>query len=440
MDARLFHEFLGQSMVGTITIAIGVIYLLLDHRVRANVGIGCFWVFAGIAVITTPLVAGQVDPHHVRVVERLHVLLEAGAVVSVCFYLTGLVATAEASPGARRLVTGTAWVGGIGAGLFAVLGMTLTATRLNDFSLALHSSHALARPGFWVFGSLWIGMTILFFAAWITLARQRLDAGERARAVCYAVAGPFATFATFLPVRLALVSFVVAVIISLVGVFRYFLVQGERAAFLSRFLSPQVADLVRLRGLAEVMQPQEIELSVVCLDFRGFTSYAEAVPSQAVIELISDYHEAIATAVAQYDGMVKDYAGDGILILVGAPIPRQDHAVAAVSLARAAMDSAREVTGRWATGPHPLGIGIGVASGRVTVGAIGDAARMEYTAVGTAVNVAARLCSAAEDGVILLDQCTAHAVDRAGCEERGELALKGMSVPVTVYATTQVGG
>jgi class 3 adenylate cyclase len=224
-------------------------------------------------------------------------------------------------------------------------------------------------------------------------------------------------------------------ICGLAGTFRYLLVQGERVAFLSRFLSPQVAELVRMRGLTEVMQPQEVDLSVVCVDFRGFTSYAEAVPSRAVIDLISDYHEAIAEAVAEHDGMVKDYAGDGILILVGAPIPRQDHAAAAVSMARTAMEAAHAVTDRWATGPHPLGVGIGVATGRVTVGAIGDTARMDYTAVGTAMNGAARLGGAAEDGAILIDEPTAKAVTgMKGVDFRSELDLKGMSTPIAVYS------
>src|SRR5205085_11467804 len=93
--------------------------------------------------------------------------------------------------------------------------------------------------------------------------------------------------------------------------------------------------------------------------------------------------------------------------------------------------AAQQVIDRWATGPHPLGVGIGVASGRVTVGAIGDTAQMEYTAVGTAVNLAARLCSAAEDGAILVDR--AFSGSAGTCEPRGEITLKGLSRPTPVF-------
>jgi class 3 adenylate cyclase len=435
MDDRIFDEFIGQTMIGLVSIAVGVIFLAFDHRTRGSVALCCFWTLAGVAVITTPLVAGQVDPDHVRLVERLHVLLEAGAVVSVCVYIEDLAATADASRRARIVVTAIARVAAGASVVFAALGATLTATRLNDFSLALHGTHALERSGFWLFGSFWIFLGVAFIIAWVIMARQRIDPGERGRAIMYGAAVPFTTSATFLAPRGAIVAFTIGMICGLAGTFRYLLVQGERVAFLSRFLSPQVAELVRMRGLTEVMQPQEVDLSVVCVDFRGFTSYAEAVPSRAVIDLISDYHEAIAEAVAEHDGMVKDYAGDGILILVGAPIPRQDHAAAAVSMARTAMEAAHAVTDRWATGPHPLGVGIGVATGRVTVGAIGDTARMDYTAVGTAMNVAARLCGAAEDGAILIDEPTAKAVTgMKGVDFRSELDLKGMSTPIAVYS------
>jgi len=82
--------------------------------------------------------------------------------------------------------------------------------------------------------------------------------------------------------------------------------------------------------------------------------------------------------------------------------------------------------------PHPLGIGVGVATGRVTVGAIGSTTRMEYTAVGTPVNLAARLCSAAEAGEILVDERTGAAAPD-DLEPRGAITLKGLSSPVTTY-------
>ena len=84
--------------------------------------------------------------------------------------------------------------------------------------------------------------------------------------------------------------------------------------------------------------------------------------------------------------------------------------------------------------PHPLGLGIGVSSGKVTVGAIGTSARMEYTAVGMAVNLAARLCAAAVDGEILLDHRTVELASAEGVTPRGSMQVKGLAAAQAVYA------
>ena len=367
-----------------------------------------------------------------RLVERLHVLLETCATVLSALYLKGLASTSNPSPRATAYFAFAVRATYVVAGAFVALGMTATATRLNDFSLALDGPDALRQPGFWLFASLWLAVTPLYAVGWIVLSRQQIDPGERGRAIALACAVPLIVSATFLAPRLALLSFTVVIVLALYGQFRFLVAQGEQAAFLSRFLSPQVTELVRLRGLASVTNPQELDLSVVCIDFRGFTSYTEAIPTQAVIDLINDYHEAIGEVVARHDGMIKDYAGDGILILIGAPIGRLDHAVTALALARDALEAARVVTARWATVPHPLGVGIGVASGRVTVGAIGDVARMDYTAVGTPVNLASRLCSVADDGRILLDERVA-ATANGSVRPRGEVTLKGLSTACLVF-------
>jgi adenylate cyclase len=226
----------------------------------------------------------------------------------------------------------------------------------------------------------------------------------------------------------------ITLVIGVYGQFRYFVAQGERGAFLSRFLSAQVAETVRIDGLASVMQPGEREVTVIACDLRGFTAYAEAVPSQAVIDLLGEYYDAVGLAVAEIGGTVKDYAGDGVLMLIGAPLPRPDHAAAGLRLAVLLHATIRPVLAHWSTGPHPLGVGIGVASGTVTAGAVGSSSRMEYTAVGTAVNVAARLCAAAADGETLVDQATVELAGVDGLTSRGNMSIKGLAAEHMVYA------
>jgi class 3 adenylate cyclase len=211
-------------------------------------------------------------------------------------------------------------------------------------------------------------------------------------------------------------------------------VQGERAAFLSRFLSSEVAESVRLEGLASVMEPGERDVTVVACDLRGFTAYAEAVPSQAVIDLLAEYYDAVGRAVAEVHGTVKDYAGDGVLMVVGAPLPQPDHATLGLDLARRLHAVVEPVLRHWSTGPHPLGMGVGVASGPVTAGALGSSTRMEYTVVGTPVNLAARLCSAAQHGETLVASSTVALAGTDGLEARAPMAIKGLAADQTVYA------
>jgi adenylate cyclase len=236
-----------------------------------------------------------------------------------------------------------------------------------------------------------------------------------------------------LPLTASLVVNVLVILVGLYGQFRYFVMQGERGAFLGRFLSTQVAELVRNDGLAAVMEPGEREVTVVACDLRGFTSYAEAVPSQAVIDLLNEYYEAVGVAVAEVAGTVKDYAGDGVLVIIGAPVARDDHATAGLALARRLHEVVTPVRKHWGTGPHPLGLGIGVASGLVAVGAVGSSSRLEYTAVGTAVNLGSRLCSAAGEGETLVDQSTVDLTGVDGLSSRGSMPIKGLSADHAVY-------
>src|SRR4029079_10154351 len=102
-------------------------------------------------------------------------------------------------------------------------------------------------------------------------------------------------------------------------------------------------------------------------------------------------------------GTIKDQAGDGVLMLVGAPVAFDDHARRALEMAQRIRESGVAITSLWSEADLRRGVGVGVASGYVTVGVIGAASRLEYTAVGPAVNLAARLCSEALHGAILVD-------------------------------------
>ncbi len=292
-------------------------------------------------------------------------------------------------------------------------------------------------PEFWLFAMpLTLSLALGLFSTLMMLNR-RPDRAEVTRLIAFAIAAPFMASGVVLPNNMAPVATAIGLLIFLVGGVQYHVTQGRRAQFMSKFLSPQVAELVGRRGLKSATDEQTLELSVVCCDLRGFTAFTAATSSQKVMHILREYYDAVGAAATESGGTIKDQAGDGVLILVGAPIPMPDHAQRALRLAARIRESGMEITARWSDADLTLGVGVGVASGYVTVGVIGAASRLEYTAVGPAVNLASRLCAEAAHGEVLVDPRT---IELLGEEVRrpelrlGEsLRLKGFQQPVQSY-------
>lgn len=318
-----------------------------------------------------------------------------------------------------------------------VLAVSFPVERITEFIVCLGKPFGCERPGFWKFSIPWTLFFAAMFAGATILFSQRIDPAERVRAVALAVAVPFFGGIPNLPAGYNACSGMLGILILATGLIRYHSMLGERAQFLSRFLSPEVDKLVRYRGLDQVMRPKSLEITAVSCDLRGFTRLSQLLASDQVVRLLNEYYDAVGKAVAEFGGTIKDYAGDGVLILVGAPLQMDDHAVKGVALAKRLQEVAHDVVGHWAGPEMQLGFGVGVASGTVTVGAIGTT-RMEYTAVGPAVNMAARLCAQAKDGEILLHARTAELVGTAGMESRGVQPFKGMAETehFVVFGTT----
>jgi len=196
------------------------------------------------------------------------------------------------------------------------------------------------------------------------------------------------------------------------------------------------------RGIARfgrAPQPAHLrrhELSVVACDLRGFTRFSASVTPETVVELLRDYYGSIGEAVAAFRGTIKDHAGDGTLALVGASRPTRDHAARAIAMAIEIARLGDELRASWREAGFDIGVGVGVASGEVTVGTIVAGSRLESVAVGRAVNLAARLCARARAGQILVDE---HTVELLQTEERRRLErieaaeLKGFPRPVPIF-------
>jgi class 3 adenylate cyclase len=138
--------------------------------------------------------------------------------------------------------------------------------------------------------------------------------------------------------------------------------------------------------------------------------------------------------IVAHEGTLERFAGDGMMVFFNDPVPVADGPERAVRMALAMRARARELGARWKKRGHELDIGFGVAQGFATIGAIGFEGRLDYGAIGTVTNLAARLCGAATHGQILVSQRLLGAVEAvADAEPIGEFPFKGFSKPVPTF-------
>jgi adenylate cyclase len=218
------------------------------------------------------------------------------------------------------------------------------------------------------------------------------------------------------------------------------LAELERTGKLRRFLAPQLADLIIAQGDESILESHRREIVVVFCDLRGFTAFAERAEPEEVMALLRDYHTTLGPIVARFEGTLDHYSGDGIMVFFNDPLPTLDPAKRAIEMAVAMREAAAEVVKAWRRRGHDIGFGAGISQGYATLGQIGFAERMDYTAIGTVTNLAARLCGEAKDGQILISQRVATAVeDATSLEKIGQLSLKGLSQAVAVYNVVDTG-
>jgi class 3 adenylate cyclase len=203
---------------------------------------------------------------------------------------------------------------------------------------------------------------------------------------------------------------------------------------LSRFLSPQVADLISSRDGEQLLAGHRAYISCLFFDLRGFTAFAETAAPEELLDVLRDYHAALGELIAEYGGTLEHFAGDGVMVFFNDPLPLADHELQAVRLALAAQERLAELSERWRKRGVELGLGVGIEAGHATLGRIGFEGRYDYGALGPVTNLASRLSSAAEAGQILIGQRVYAAVDEAvETASAGNLELKGFARPVAAY-------
>ena len=213
--------------------------------------------------------------------------------------------------------------------------------------------------------------------------------------------------------------------------------QVERLGRLKRFFSPSVVDLLLSEGSEDPLKTHRREIAAMFLDLRGYTSFTETSDPEDVMGVIGEYHEAMGQLVMAHGGTLERFAGDGMMIFFNDPVRVDNPAGIAVRMAIAMQERFARLACQWHKQGYDLAMGIGVAQGYATIGAIGFEGRRDYGVIGTVTNLAARLCAEAAGGQILVSQrVQGFVADFAKADPIGEIALKGFHRPVAAYAVT----
>jgi adenylate cyclase len=211
----------------------------------------------------------------------------------------------------------------------------------------------------------------------------------------------------------------------------------------SGYISRQVMDAIIVKGEMPALHGERRRVTVLFSDIRGFTSIAEVMRPEQVVELLSEFFDRMVDVVLHHEGTIDKFLGDGMMVIFGAPQDdayQEEHAVAAACEMQKEL---KLLCAKWeAEGRASLKMGIGINSGLAIVGNIGSADRMEYTAIGDTVNMAARLESATKElGVeIIVSEQTYSAVRPLfRWRSAGEITLRGRSESVRAYTLDEEG-
>jgi class 3 adenylate cyclase len=209
--------------------------------------------------------------------------------------------------------------------------------------------------------------------------------------------------------------------------------QNDRLARLKRYVSPQIAASILEGADDTAFQSHRREITVLFVDLRGFTAFADLAQPEEVMNLLREYHAEIGHIIFRFGGTIEHFAGDGIMVFFNDPMPCEDHRERAVRTALEIREKARELRSRWLKKGYDVDVGLGIATGYATLGNIGFEGRVDYGAIGNVTILSARLCAEAAGGQILADPKSLSEIgERVETEPLGELRLKGFVRPVAV--------
>ncbi len=210
---------------------------------------------------------------------------------------------------------------------------------------------------------------------------------------------------------------------------------------ISRYVAQQVTEQIRLGNYDAVDRQSRRRLTLFFSDIKGFTEVADHIEAEELSEILNEYFTEMTRIAERFGGTIDKFMGDAIMIFFGAPVATHDgdHALRAVRMAMAMQGRMKELDQRWEKRGivEPFVVRMGINTGVASVGNFGAPGRMDYTAIGRQVNLAARLQVNCDPGKILLSHATWVLVrDEIPCEPKGEIQVKGIRDPVNVYEVT----
>jgi class 3 adenylate cyclase len=203
---------------------------------------------------------------------------------------------------------------------------------------------------------------------------------------------------------------------------------------LTRFLSPKVSDLIMAGDADDPLKTRRREITVVFVDLRGFTAFTETAEPEEVMGVLREHHAELGREIMAHDGTIEHFSGDGVMILFNDPVPVDQHEMQAIRMALRMREAMAVLSRDWKKRGYALGFGVGIAGGFATIGTIGFEGRLDYGAIGTVTNLAARLCGEAGDGQILISpRIFSKTESLVSVDIVGELSLKGFQRPVLAH-------
>jgi class 3 adenylate cyclase/DNA-binding SARP family transcriptional activator len=213
----------------------------------------------------------------------------------------------------------------------------------------------------------------------------------------------------------------------------------QRLAQLKRFFPPHLAERIVAGDVDDPLATHRREVTVVILDLRGFTAFADTSEPEEVMSLLRRYHQDMGQIIQSHGGTLEQFSGSSMLVIFNDPVIVEDPAGRAVRMALEMRKRFEDLMTTWRKRGHDIALGIGIAHGHATIGTIGYEARIGYGVIGRVTNLAARLSSEARPGQILVSAPVYALVESSvEADQADQVDLAGFARPIAAYSIARL--